>query len=127
MRCSPTVQARAISSWLISTLSRHPATAAFPKCRWFEADLEPWYAEMGPEQVEEFRKKKNQISLDEQRQRQQSLHSGHRFNLCRTFACGPKLPCRNRPVAAFHFIGQSYSAAFALLNQVQGAAISARH
>lgn len=31
-----------------------------------ETDLEPWYAEMGPEKVEEFWKKKNQNSLDDQ-------------------------------------------------------------
>lgn len=31
-----------------------------------ETDLEPWYAEMGPEKVEEFWKKKNLISLDNQ-------------------------------------------------------------
>ncbi|MFT6022445.1 MAG: hypothetical protein ACI9PY_000554 [Ascidiaceihabitans sp.] len=31
-----------------------------------ETDLEPWYAEMGPEKVEEFWKKKNLVSLDNQ-------------------------------------------------------------
>ena len=31
-----------------------------------ETDLEPWYADMGQEQVEEFWKKKNLISLDNQ-------------------------------------------------------------
>ncbi|WP_120500789.1 pyridoxamine 5'-phosphate oxidase family protein [Roseovarius sp. EL26] len=31
-----------------------------------EADLEPWYAEMGPEKVKEFWKKKNLTSLDNQ-------------------------------------------------------------
>ena len=31
-----------------------------------ETELEPWYAEMGPEKVEEFWKKKNLISLDHQ-------------------------------------------------------------
>lgn len=31
-----------------------------------ETDLEPWYADMGPEKVEEFWKKKNLISLDDQ-------------------------------------------------------------
>jgi len=31
-----------------------------------ETDLEPWYAEMGPEKVEEFWRKKNLVSIDNQ-------------------------------------------------------------